>query len=146
MLWPAFAEQSSQLARRGRRLLAEEHGYSYLATVAADGSPRLHPVAPILGDRGLFVAVRNRSPKLADLRSEPRMALHSTVLPPDDEEFSVRGISREITDGNARATAVLGARGGAQLSDKMVLFEIDLVEVSWTHWLGGQPTRRSWRA
>lgn len=79
--------------------------------MAADGRPRLHPVAPILGDRGLFVAVQNRSPKLADLRSEPRMAPHSTVLPPDDEEFSIRGVQDAwLSRASAlRAAAWLGA-------------------------------------
>src|SRR4051794_7322335 len=116
MSWGAFAEQSPELARRGRELLAEEHGYVFLSTVTADGSPRIHPVAPILSDRGLFVAVACRSPKLADLRREPRIALHSTVMPPDDEEFSVRGVAREIEDEKARSAAVAGAEGGAQLS------------------------------
>jgi hypothetical protein len=68
MLWTVFAEQKPDLAERGRLLLAEEHGYAYLSTVTAEGGPRLHPVAPILSDRGLFVAVQRRSPKLADLQ------------------------------------------------------------------------------
>jgi hypothetical protein len=71
VLWTKFAEQEPDLAGRGRVLLAEEHGYAYLwSTVAADGGLRLHPVAPIL-NRGLFVAVTRRSPKLADLRRTP---------------------------------------------------------------------------
>ncbi|WP_353963818.1 MULTISPECIES: pyridoxamine 5'-phosphate oxidase family protein [unclassified Streptomyces] len=141
MLWTEFAEQEPDLARRGRVLLAEEHGYVYLSTVAADGGPRLHPVAPLLSDHGLFVAVTRRSPKLADLRSEPRIALHSTVLPPDDEEFSVRGVVREVEDVVARKAAVVGARGGAQLSDALALFE-----VGWARWSQGRPTRERWRA
>jgi Pyridoxamine 5'-phosphate oxidase len=144
MLWTAFAEQSPDLARRGQELLAEEHGYVYLSTVAADGSPRIHPVAPILSHRGLFVAVSRRSPKLADLRGENRIALHSTVVPPSDEEFSVRGVVREIEDEDARRAAVVGARGGAELSDALALFEVDLVEVGWAQWSQGTPTRERW--
>lgn len=146
MLWTPFAEQSPELARHGQRLLAEEHGYVYLATVAADGSPRVHPVAPILSARGLFVAVSRRSPKLADLHGEPRTALHSTVVPPDDEEFSVRGVAREIDDEDDRRAAVSGARGGATLTDAMALFEVDLLEVGWTRWPNGTPVRERWRA
>jgi hypothetical protein len=71
MFWTAFAEQSPDLAARGRTLLTERHGYAYLATVTADSSPRVHPVAPIIGDNGLFVAVAHGSPKLADLRRDP---------------------------------------------------------------------------
>ncbi|MFF9396155.1 pyridoxamine 5'-phosphate oxidase family protein [Streptomyces griseoluteus] len=146
MLWTKFAEQEPDLAERGRLLLAEEHGYVYLSTVTAEGSPRLHPVAPILGDRGLYVAVKRRSPKLVDLRSDPRIALHSTVLPPDDEEFSVRGVVREVEDAGARQAAVIGARGGAQLCSALALFEVDLLEVGWARWSQGKPTRKRWRA
>src|ERR1700741_568183 len=94
MRGPDFAGPSPQLAEHGWGLLAERHGYASLATPAADGSPRVHPVAPIRGERGLFVAVGRTSPKLADLRRDPRMALHATVLPPDDEEFALRGTAR----------------------------------------------------
>ncbi|WP_051858416.1 pyridoxamine 5'-phosphate oxidase family protein [Streptomyces cellulosae] len=146
MLWTQFAEQEPELALRGQELLAEEHGYVYLSTVSADGGPRLHPVAPVLSDRGLYVAVTRRSPKLADVRAEPRVALHSNVLPPDDEEFSVRGVVREVEDEDAREAAVAGARGGARLSDALALFEVDLVEVGWSRWSEGKPTRRRWRA
>ena len=146
MLWTPFAERSPDLARRGRRLLAEEHGYVYLATVAADGSPRNHPVAPILSGRGLFVAVSRSSAKLADLRREPRIALHSTVLPPDDEEFWVRGTAREIEGEDDRQAAVSGAQSGAQLTDAMALFEVDLAEAGWTRWTHGTPNRERWRA
>lgn len=146
MRWTVFPEQAPQLARRGRELLAEEHGYAYLSTVAADGGPRLHPVASILSPRGLFVAVSRRSPKLSDLRGQRRMALHSTVLPPDDEEFWVRGVARESEDTDARGAAVAGAEGGAQLSDAMVLFEIEPFEVGWARWSRGVPTRQRWRA
>jgi Pyridoxamine 5'-phosphate oxidase len=146
MLWPAFAAQEPELAARGWELLAEEHGYVYLATVAPDGGPRLHPVAPIRADRGLFVAVMSRSPKLADIRREPRVALHTTVRPPDDEEFSIRGIAREVEGVEARAAAVAGARDGATLSDAMTLFELDLLEIGWARWEQGHPRRMRWRA
>jgi hypothetical protein len=146
MFWNAFADQSPDLAARGRTLLNERHGYAYLATVAADSSPRVHPVAPIIGENGLFVAVAHGSPKLADLRRDPRVALHSSVLPPGDEEFSVRGFAREVTDTGRRAAATSGATGGAQPTDAMALFEIDLVEVGWARWEQGRPTRKRWNA
>ncbi|HEY7591632.1 MAG TPA: pyridoxamine 5'-phosphate oxidase family protein [Actinophytocola sp.] len=146
MRWPDFADHAPELAWRGWRLLAERHGYAYLATTAADGSPRIHPVAPIRARRGLLVAVRRNSPKLADLRRDPRMALHTTVLPPDDEEFALRGTAVEITAPDEREQAVAGATDGAQLSDHLALFEIDLLEASWARWSGGAPVRERWRA
>lgn len=144
MRWSDFAARSPVLAGHGARLLAERHGYAYLATTAADGSPRVHPVAPIRSHRGLFVAVRRGSPKLADLRHEPRLALHATVLAPDDEEFALRGTAVEVAEAE-RERAVAGATDGARLSPHLVLFEIDVTEASWARWTDGTPTRERWR-
>lgn len=146
MRWWDFSSASPDLAERGWRLLAERHGYTYLATTAADGSPRIHPVAPIRGAAGLFVAVRHGSPKLADLRRDPRLALHTTVLPPEDEEFALRGTAREITDPTARTASVADATDGARLADHLALFEIDVVEASWAQWTTGKPHRMRWKA
>jgi hypothetical protein len=146
MRWPDFAERAPELAGHGWRLLAERHGYAYLATTAADGSPRVHPVAPIRGERGLFVAVGRASPKLADLRRDPRMALHATVLPPDDEEFTLRGTAREIADPAERESAVAGATDGARLTERLALFEIDVLVAGWARWSGDAPIRLHWRA
>jgi Pyridoxamine 5'-phosphate oxidase len=146
MYWPQFAAAEPELAARGWELLAEQHGYVFLATVRADGSPRLHPIVPILGDRGPVVAVKQGSPKLADIRREPRIALHSTVLPPADEEFSIRGILREVIGPDARQAAVAGS-DTAVPPDVMVLFELDLVDVGWATWPEqGRPLRERWRA
>ena len=144
MRWPDFAARFPTLADCGARLLAERHGYAYLATTAADGRPRLHPVAPIRSERGLFVAVRRGSPKLADLRHDPHLALHATVLPPDDEEFALRGRAVEVAEAD-RAAAVAGATDGARLSPELVLFEVDLTAVSWAQWTNGSPVRERWR-
>jgi pyridoxamine 5'-phosphate oxidase-like protein len=145
MRWPDFAERAPELAEHGWRLLAERHGYAYLATTAPDGGPRIHPVAPIRADRGLFVAVRRNSPKLADLLRDPRMALHTTVRPPDDEEFALRGVVIEISSPRERETAVAGATDGARLSDRLALFETDVREVAWARWSDGAPIRKRWR-
>lgn len=51
------------------------------------------------------------------------------MRPPLDEELVVRGIAREIEGDDAWAAMVAGAHGGAELSDGMALFEIDLTEV-----------------
>jgi hypothetical protein len=123
MRWSDFAAHAPALAEHGARLLAERHGYAYLATTAADGSPRVH---------------------LADLRHEPRLALHATVLPPDDEEFALRGTAVEVAEAD-RDGAVAGAVDGARLSPHLVLFEVDLTEASWARWSDGTPTRERWR-
>jgi hypothetical protein len=141
--WTAFADNSPDLARRGKRLLAESHGYAFLATVADDGSPRVHPVAPILSESGLFLAVTSHSPKHDDLAADHRVALHSSVHPPDDEEFWLRGVVHEVHGAASRKAAVAGA-SGAVLSQDMTLFEVDLVSAGWSTWRHERPMREHW--
>lgn len=143
--WTEFSSDEPELAAHGERLLSESHGYAFLATVAANGAPRVHPVAPIFAGDGVYVAVASSSPKLGDLRRDPRIALHSAVIAPHDEEFSLRGIVHELTDPAARAEVAASMRAGAELVDHMVLFDIDIDSVGWAVWSDGTPQRRRWR-
>ena len=49
--WREFTEQAPQMSAAGFKLL--EQGIAYLATLRKDGSPRLHPVCPVLAGGGL---------------------------------------------------------------------------------------------
>jgi hypothetical protein len=51
--WTTSAQARPELAELGRQLLDEQNGYAYLATVTADGAPRVHPVVPVLVDGDL---------------------------------------------------------------------------------------------
>ena len=66
--WTRFAEGAPELAAFGAGILARPRGVAYLATVAADGYPRVHPVTPFIGDGRLFVFTEPTSPKARDLR------------------------------------------------------------------------------
>ena len=62
---------------------------AYLATVRRDGSPRVHPVCPILAGDGMYVAVAGESapqpsPKRFDLARDGRYALHAMPGKRDD--------------------------------------------------------------
>lgn len=144
--WPEFVRAQPELASYGQRLLAESHGYVFLATVARDGAPRVHPIAPILSHAGLFVAIAASSPKAADLERDPRIALHSSVVPPSDEEFWLRGEVSRIEGESARESAVVGQESGAELSDAMALWEVTLTEAGWSQWVDGRPVRLRWRS
>jgi hypothetical protein len=52
---------------------------AYLATVRPDGSPRVHPVTPIIGAGGLFLFMEPTSPKGRDLHERGWFAMHSGV-------------------------------------------------------------------
>jgi len=126
MTWPQFAAGNPDLAAFGAARL--EATPAYLATIRADGSPRVHPVSPIIAPTGLYVFMEPTSPKAGDLRERARFALHSGV--PDNAgsggEFSVGGLGRLVEDVETRASASSAASYPAE--DRYVLFELQLTE------------------
>ena len=55
--------------------------WAYLATVRRDGSPHVVPVHPCWDGDTLAVYTGTGSQKVANIRHEPRVALHYTVAP-----------------------------------------------------------------
>ena len=144
--WGAFAQAEPELATFvAERLRAAP---CYLATVRADGSPRVHPVTPIMTSDGLYLFMEPTSPKGADLRARAGFALHNAV--PDNNgaggEASVRGTGHPIDDDAAvRATVVAAA--SYEPDDRYVLFELRPTEVRCNGYGDVElPDRRRWRA
>lgn len=122
--WSDFAEQAPELAQVGRALLYQfGPGLAYLATVRADGGPRIHPVCVNIVGGGLYTLVVS-SPKRHDLLRDGRFALHSFSSPAVDDEFFLAGraIHRESPGLVARIRAAQQATG-ATTSDDEELFE-----------------------
>jgi hypothetical protein len=124
MTWGEFAGAEPELAAFGADLLLKPP--AYLATVRRDGSPRVHPVTPVITETGLFVFMEPTSPKGRDLRERERYSLHNGVPDTDGSggEFFVTGTGSPVDDVAVRA----GAVGAASYdpSDRYVLFELRL--------------------
>jgi hypothetical protein len=96
--WSEFAAAQPRLAASIHALVHQYGtGFGYLATVRADGGPRVHPVSPFITRDGLFCFVID-SPKRRDLDRDGRYALHS--FPPEsaDDEAYVSGRAHVVTD------------------------------------------------
>lgn len=105
LTWQDFAVERPDLAEAGRALLYPyEVGLGFLATTRRDGGPRVHPICPLLSDEGVHAFIVP-GPKLADLRRDPRYALHSETFPPPrhDDALYLTGVVREVDDGDLRA-------------------------------------------
>lgn len=143
--WSAFASREPELAAFGAdRLLSRP---AYLATLRATGSPRVHPVTPVISNTGLFVFMEPTSPKGTDLRERAVYGLHNGV--PDNAgtggEFYVVGQGREITDPVIRTAAV--AASSYSPEDRYVLFELLVAEARCNGYGDiDLPARRRWRA
>jgi hypothetical protein len=99
--WPEFAREAPELAERGAAML-QAFTLGYLATVRADGSPRVHPVTVTVADTGLYIYAVASTPKGRDLRGDPRYAMHAFPAFEEgdfrDDEFAFGGRATEISD------------------------------------------------
>jgi hypothetical protein len=143
--WRAFEAEAAPLASFGRDRI--DGRVSFLATVRADGGPRVHPVTPWIADGRLFVRMYPTSPKAADLERDPRFALHS-MMDNDDGiggEFVVHGRAVRV-DSPEEIAGAYAAIGGPWPDRKYVLFELELDEAVATEYGGDETLRRRWRA
>jgi hypothetical protein len=141
--WAEFAKQAPELAAFGEARFRS--GVAYLGTLRADGSPRVHPVTPIVGEQ-LFLFMEPASPKGRDLQRDARYALHCSVEDSSGGggEFYVRGRA-ELTDAPlARAQAERASSYEPQ--ERYILFTLT-VEYAFMNTYGeGQAVSRRWQA
>ena len=111
---------------------------AYLATVRADGAPRVHPFCPIFAGGRVFAAIPRSSPKGNDLRRDGRYVIHA--LPGrDDAEFSLRGTAVEVDDPHVlgvvyAAVDASGVGGMMQSVRHDAVFEFDIERADAAHW------------
>lgn len=100
-----------------------------LATVDAEGAPRISAVEAYFIDDDLWVASIWGTPKAQDLNRDPRMALHSWSADPEIwmGDAKVRGTADEVTD--AAAYARFAEAAGTSPPGRFHLFRILLTEV-----------------
>jgi hypothetical protein len=125
--WSAFAASEPELAAFGEERLGAAP--AYLATVRADGSPRVHPVTPIFGAGGLFLFMEPTSPKGRDLRERGRFGMHNGVPDMDGTggEFWIAGRGEPVDDEVIRSDVAQAATYAPD--DRYVLFELSVAEV-----------------
>lgn len=121
--WKEFAQQAPELAEFGKTRFASE--VAYLATVRPDGSPRVHPVTPIIGEQ-LYLFMEPTSPKGKDLQRDGRYALHCAVENSNGGggEFHVRGRAVLTSDPELRAQAVRAA--SYEPAERYILFVLSI--------------------
>lgn len=92
MRWSEFAAAAPELAGIGRDRLATRN-VMVLATLRADGSPRISAVNPFFVGEELLIGSM-RSAKVADLLRDARCAVHSAIVDGDGAEGEFRAFGR----------------------------------------------------
>jgi hypothetical protein len=149
--WGEFEKARPEMAQVLRTQLAWIP-IAYLATVRRDGSPRVHPVSPVLAGDGMYIAVAgssapNPSAKRFDLARDGRYALHALPGKRDDE-FYVTGHARRIEDAPTRR--LVSDAAGHTIRDDDWIFELRFDYAMTAYWEHvGQPgtyaVRTEWR-
>ena len=81
--WAEFEAEAPELALRVRRLF-DAGRHKTIATLRADGSPRISGIECEFVDGELQFGSMTRSRKGADLQADPRFALHGPTVHPVD--------------------------------------------------------------
>lgn len=141
MSWMNFVQQAPELATFGAGRF--KRGVGYLGTICKDGSPRVHPVTPILGEH-LFLFIEPTSPKGKDLQRDPRYTLHCGVEDSSggEGEFYVRGCACLVKDSGLRAQAVEVATYDP--SKRYILFVLSVEFAFMNIYTNGKPNPRRW--
>ncbi|MGI8926395.1 MAG: pyridoxamine 5'-phosphate oxidase family protein [Tepidiformaceae bacterium] len=125
--WSEFEAANPEMAARGRSLFYQFGiGLGFMATIRADGGPRLHPFCPIVAEGGVFGFIID-SPKRRDLLRDGRVAIHACGGDEVDDEFYFTGNARRIDDPSTieKVLAAYRASGGDD-DGHALLFEFDI--------------------
>jgi hypothetical protein len=123
--WSEFLAAEPQLAAAIRALMQQYGpGMGYLATVRADGGPRIHPVSPVITDEGLYCFVVD-SPKRQDLERDGRYALHAYPPEDSDDEAYVTGTAQAVQDGSVVDRLAGALRASPQVDWRLFEFTVD---------------------
>ena len=143
MSWKILETRAPEIAAFGKARL--DGKVAYLATIRKDGSPRVHPFTPIIGEGRFFAFMEPTSPKGHDLRSDGRFAIHCSVTDTsgDSGEFIVTGKARPIDDPELRTLATKLC--SYKPAERYVLFEFDIESAASTEYKDGEPVRARWK-
>ena len=123
--WQDVERAEPGLAQRVRGLF-DAHRHKTIATLRADGSPRISGIEAAFEDGELTFGSMPNARKGADLRRDPRFALHSaTVDPVEGQEAKWPGEAKI----SGRAISAGPTTGGPDAD----LFHADIAEVVHTH-------------
>jgi hypothetical protein len=123
--WQEVEQAVPEFAQRVRALF-DAHRHKTMATLRADGSPRISGIEVAFEDGELVFGSMRNARKGADLRRDPRFALHSATVDP------VEGAEAQWP-GEAKISGRAIAAGPIAEGPEGDRFHADIAEVVHTH-------------
>jgi hypothetical protein len=126
--WDQIEQEAPEFARLVRVRL-DAHVHKTIATLRADGSPRISGIEVFFAEGDLWVGSMPDARKALDLRRDPRYALHSGSADPAEWEGDAKlsGQAEEVTD-SERRLSVFRSRGSDPPSSDAHLFRLGIDE------------------
>lgn len=130
--WGEIEQVAPELARQARKLM-DAHVHKTIATLRADGSPRISGIEAQFIDDELWFGSMPGSRKSADLARDPRFSLHSGSDDPPDwgGDAKISGLAEPVTD-RERKLAIFKAMGAEEVPDDSLLYRVDVRELAVT--------------
>jgi general stress protein 26 len=135
--WGEIESIAPELARTARAML-EAHVHKTIATVRADGAPRISGIeAKFIGEAGigtdLWFGSMPGSRKSTDLARDPRFSLHSGSDDPPDwrGDAKLSGLAEKVTDRD-RKLEIFKAMGAEEVPEDSDLYRADVRELTVT--------------
>lgn len=149
MAWSEFAAAAPELAALGLARI-ERTGLILLGTIRGNGWPRISPVEPLLIDGQLYLGMMWQSKKALDLLRDPRCVVRSVVSDRAGTEgdFKLYGRAMDVSDPaeRERYCEALQAKIGWRPQGDFHLFAVDIAQVGYVQFGGGEQVTQRWRA
>lgn len=131
MSWQVFAQSAPEFADTVRRRL-EAGPYALLGSIRADGHPRISGVIVTFSDTELWLGMPGASLKIADLRRDPKMSLHSPVSASATAEGDAKlhGRALPIAEEEAQFDEFRAVWPSAIKPGTIALFRVDVIDAS----------------
>jgi len=131
--WGDFEHAEPDLAARVRARF-DHTGLALVATLRADGSPRISGWEPLFCEGQIWLGSMPGSRKDDDLRRDPRLALHNATEDKDAKagDAKISGVATEVTDDRTKAwfAARFKEATDFDVPTPFELFRVEVTEVS----------------
>jgi hypothetical protein len=117
------------------RTVFDAHKHKVLATLRADGSPRVSGNEVTFKDGDVWLGMMHRSLKALDLLRDPRLAVHSATADPELKLGDAKMAGRAVEETDPETIRRFGPdptdeQGGTDPPEPFHLFRVDVGELS----------------